>query len=232
MGGAEDGPSASALMRVPVKTRVSSLANTDMLADALTEFFGAEPGGWPPAVLKDMFASINRDLLSGTKLDYNTPEGLFALLKRCGGATERALARLLELRAEDAHPTLVDFRSRFAERSLVGDVSHEEFFDAFLGGVLSSPATDVGREMLAVFDADGSGTINAAEAEWPVLWAVRQYPKECATLDEALAVILQRIALPALRRKLKLARLRAVFRRLIPALRLLRRAPAAASPAI
>ena len=204
------------LMRVPVKTRVSSLANPAMLTAALDEYFGPEPGGWPPAVVEAMFSQINRDLLQGLKSDYNSPEGLFALLQRCGGPSSgRALAKLLERQREDDHPTLTSFRRLFAERNFSGTVSTADFFDAFLGGVVSSPDSGVGREMLAVFDADASGVIDAAEAEWPLLWAVRQFPKECASLSDALLCIMRRIALPALQRRLRLERLRHNLRKFV-----------------
>lgn len=222
MGGDGDGDfNISELMRVPTKTRVSSLANPAMLSDALDEYFGPEPGGWPPAVIDAMFAAINRDLLAGNKIDYNSPEGLFGLLQRCGGpVSERALEKLVEHRREGEHPTLLAFRQLFEEHQFTGPISTADFFDAFLGGCVSSPDSDVGREVLRVFDADGSGVINAAEAEWPLLWACRQFPKECATLNDALQCIMRRIALPALERKLKLEHLRTSLRKLVFARRL------------
>lgn len=209
------GPNIGAILKVPVQTRVSSLANPAMLEDALTEHFGPEPGGWPRDVLERMFAAINRDLLSGVKSGYNSPEALFALLTRCGGSSSRALAQLVKRRGEAAsHPAVAALRRTFAERDPHSSgLSHAEFWDALLGSVVSAPGSDVGRQLLAVFDVDTSGSIDAAEAEWPVLWAVSLFPGECTTLDAALACVLQRVALPALRRRLKLRRMAKALRR-------------------
>jgi hypothetical protein len=233
MGADDDGlPSIRDILKVPVSTRVSSLANPAMLADALTGHFGPEPGGWPHDVLERMFAAINRDLLSGVKMNYNTPEALFALLTRCGGGSSRALAQLVKMREAADHPAIAALRRAFAERDLAGaGLTHSEFFDVFLGRVVSAPGTDVGRQLLAVFDVDNSGSINAAEAEWPLLWAVGLFPGECTTLDAALACILQRVALPALRRRLKLRRIGKSLRRVLLSMSLSQQGGAAAGTA-
>ena len=82
-GGSGEGPDIGKLMGVHRHTRVSSLATESMLRNALDEAFGAEAGGWHPNTIAKMFAAINRDLRAGLKANYDSPEGLFALLLQC-----------------------------------------------------------------------------------------------------------------------------------------------------
>jgi hypothetical protein len=226
MGGSDDGPNISELMNVKTHNRVSSLADIGMLSAALDECFGPEPGGWPRHVLENMFAAMNRDLLKGVKFDYNCPEGLFMLAKRCGMVMpERALAKLLKACASEDHPTLRAVRSLFAEHNISGKMTKDDFFDVFLGCVISAIDSDVGREFFAVFDLDGSESITASEVEWPLLWALRQFPEECKNLNATLTCMLQRIVVPSLARQQKLDRARRFLCKVLVAGQLSRKAP-------
>jgi hypothetical protein len=110
------------------------------------------------------------------------------------------------------HPAISSMRALFQSRNISGAMSTEDFFDACLGNAVSSPDSDVGRELLSFFDVDGSGSIDAEEAEWPLLWALRQFPDKSLTLEATLTGIIQTVILPILSRRKRLNRLRAIVR--------------------
>lgn len=55
--------------------------------------------GWDPAVMRQMWANVNRDLTSGIKEEYNTPEALERLYVRSGGVVFHSMTHLLAQRA-------------------------------------------------------------------------------------------------------------------------------------
>jgi len=182
--------------------RVSTMTTPRLMRAKLQEMFPGERGSWEdwePAVARQMFTQVSRDLKAGVRADYNTHTGLLGLYRAAGGKPSASMIATAE--AQDAKVAghrllkeLEDLWNVFARAPADGagsvaagaggptigeqmpySLSYREFYDSISSRYMPCYACAKFDEAMAVLDPDKHGVIRFAELKIRGRWVLLNY---------------------------------------------------------
>lgn len=192
------------------QTRISTLATPQMHRDRLEELFGEEPperAAFAADVCARMPELLHADLQAGREEEYQSAVGLLALFQRSGGApTEKMLCTVERLQA---HPLLAQLKDYFeswdckdaadGSGNVKDDrIDFDHFYDGFMAKYVSCYSCEQARGLFAAIDLNHDNAISWREIALRAQWALAEYPENIASLDDLIAVVMQKYLLPSL----------------------------------
>ena len=189
--------------------RINTLASPKMIADRLTNVFGADPQ-FNEKTADKMIDVMLEDLRSNRKEEYMSKVGLAILFDRSGGSLTPAMSEAIaKIESSREHHDLLiaEIRKTWDKWDLREQVQNddclefESFYDAFMISFFPCYSCDNTIRALQAIDMDKDDRVDWNEFLVYLKWALKEYPHIDDT-EELLDVAFTKAIIPAMRDEL------------------------------
>ena len=204
-GSMGSGMSMNEILGVPSRTRITTFTTfttAKMYASALTGTFGEPDEPWDPEVCQMMTQTLEKDLSTGRKEEYQSPVGIFSLYERSGGTINDKVSEVLNAdKAMDDHPLVKQlqnycFEWRSCRRASDKKITYLQFYEGFLAQYLKCYSCDLANKIFRILDSDHNGYISWDELVCRAKWVIKEYPDQCTNIETAIRTLFLKYLIP------------------------------------
>ena len=185
--------------------RISTLATTKMILEALVNYFGEDPQ-FTLERAEEMHKVMIEDLSNNRKEDYTSQVGLAVLFDKSGGKITTVMRDLItekEVNSVASKILIKQVRDIWDEWDLNDEVQGDErlqfdsFYNAFMIPYFGCYRCEDTRKAMQAIDMDCDGYVDWSEFLLYIQWALHEYPK-LSDVDELLSVTFCKGIIPAM----------------------------------